>query len=760
MGAALLTNPDLLCSILTALRAAMPPEITVTAKIRLLPSQEDTLKLVERIINTGVSALTVHCRTRTMRDKDAALVDRLKEIVDFVAEMGKGIAVIENGDCLGAEDAKRIRELTGAHSVMIARAAEANPSCFSINPLVDLESTLCPAYLRVAKYLDNHWGSTKFCVSHTKGYDGLEEIVGSWLGEEDFAEIVKAIEARPPRLRDGASTIMEASENSISPSPTAVLTPSETSNPEPPSSGAPLMLALDRLDLPILTGNDPLTPSPTPHRVPVAPASSTKLRDGRSRCRVGGLSIASTPSKPVRTELVVPDESINSPAVPKHPERREKLLIDVVERPNDVVKVETETPRSSTSTRVTPIHHQTVHFLTPTTQDVPIIAISPPPTRFSIHSQSSSSTDNNTLWSESTTSTDTSSPPAADAAPVLRGRRSKLSKLVHTIFSDKRGNSKPRRRDSLPSLRSKDISSSPSDESIPPVPPIPAHLFSPTLSPIPVSPTPNPVLFNASFGSGRRQPHRYFEAGLVINEKIKGGWVGEAERREVGTFVSAESWQDEGDDGGRGKRKAQTVFSFCSMLRSVRDGDSHIGVGVGARRGDVFEPLAPRAWGDGTRATHAPAANPQEKAAPKSSSRANISFGFYCNLNISRHLSRIAARESARAIAKIWFVNVAKSNMTVEMRWGQEAIESCKGEKSSRGERSRASRNRLCDHGLNGLFEISLTLEWYNTEDRRINAETRSRERLSHMVKFAISEGNGAERATSKQYDGQCGANW
>jgi tRNA-dihydrouridine synthase 2 len=54
MGAALLTNPDLLCSILVALRAAMPPEITVSAKIRLLSTQEDTLKLVERIANTGV----------------------------------------------------------------------------------------------------------------------------------------------------------------------------------------------------------------------------------------------------------------------------------------------------------------------------------------------------------------------------------------------------------------------------------------------------------------------------------------------------------------------------------------------------------------------------------------------------------------------------------------------------------------------------------------------------------------------------------
>lgn len=151
MGAALLTNPDLLCSILTALRAAMPPEITVTAKIRLLPNQEDTLKLVERIVNTGISALTVHCRTRNMRDKNPAVIERLREIVDFVDKMGKGIAVTENGDCEGWEDSKRVRKVTGASSVMIARGAESNPSCFSETPLVDVEKTLMPAYLRLVR---------------------------------------------------------------------------------------------------------------------------------------------------------------------------------------------------------------------------------------------------------------------------------------------------------------------------------------------------------------------------------------------------------------------------------------------------------------------------------------------------------------------------------------------------------------------------------------------------------------------------------
>lgn len=118
MGAALLSTPDLLCDILRALRAAMPPHITVTAKIRLLPSQEDTLKLVEKIVNTGVSALTVHCRTREMRDRHKALIGRLREIVDFVEGMGKGIAVVENGDCESWEDAKRVRLATGRCSFM------------------------------------------------------------------------------------------------------------------------------------------------------------------------------------------------------------------------------------------------------------------------------------------------------------------------------------------------------------------------------------------------------------------------------------------------------------------------------------------------------------------------------------------------------------------------------------------------------------------------------------------------------------------
>ncbi|KDQ21904.1 hypothetical protein BOTBODRAFT_169084 [Botryobasidium botryosum FD-172 SS1] len=165
MGAALLTNPDLLCGILTALREALPSDVPVTAKIRLLPTQDDTLKLVKRIVETGVSALTVHCRTRNMRPREPALIHRLREVVEFVEGLGVGVTVLENGDCSGRPDAKRVRDTTGAHGVMIARAAESNLSCFSTDPIVDATSVLALEYLRLAKYLDNAWGNSKFCVS-------------------------------------------------------------------------------------------------------------------------------------------------------------------------------------------------------------------------------------------------------------------------------------------------------------------------------------------------------------------------------------------------------------------------------------------------------------------------------------------------------------------------------------------------------------------------------------------------------------------
>lgn len=142
MGAALLKNPDKLCAVsvnfqlyvtfqyMAALTIHEPSsllgqtqilrnlvdnlDVPVSAKIRLLPTQEDTITLVKQIVSTGISCLTVHCRTQTMRPREPALLERLKEIVDVVREYG--IPVVANGDCWGVQDRDRICELTGEYT--------------------------------------------------------------------------------------------------------------------------------------------------------------------------------------------------------------------------------------------------------------------------------------------------------------------------------------------------------------------------------------------------------------------------------------------------------------------------------------------------------------------------------------------------------------------------------------------------------------------------------------------------------------------
>ncbi|KAJ9097185.1 hypothetical protein QFC21_004854 [Naganishia friedmannii] len=165
MGAALLSTPDLLLSILRALLNNV--SVPISCKIRLLPDQPATLHLASRILRTGVRALTVHCRTRDMRSSVKALWERLGDIV----QLGKrrGVPVLCNGDGEGWANWKAIREMTGATSVMIARAAESNPSIFNpTGPISTMERLIPTTFLPVCVFIANHYSNTKFLLYQFK----------------------------------------------------------------------------------------------------------------------------------------------------------------------------------------------------------------------------------------------------------------------------------------------------------------------------------------------------------------------------------------------------------------------------------------------------------------------------------------------------------------------------------------------------------------------------------------------------------------
>ena len=130
MGAALLKTPEKLCSILSALvkEVGEPYEIGISVKIRILETTEQTEALVRQLCETGITGLTVHCRTTPMRPRERAVRGQLRMIADVCREAG--VACLMNGDVISRSEALGLVTEFGVDSAMIASAAETNPSVF------------------------------------------------------------------------------------------------------------------------------------------------------------------------------------------------------------------------------------------------------------------------------------------------------------------------------------------------------------------------------------------------------------------------------------------------------------------------------------------------------------------------------------------------------------------------------------------------------------------------------------------------------
>ncbi|XP_076590235.1 tRNA-dihydrouridine(20) synthase [NAD(P)+]-like isoform X1 [Chaetodon auriga] len=160
MGAALLSDPERIEAILRTLVSGL--SVPVTCKIRILPSLQDTVDLVQRIERTGVAAVAVHGRLKEERPRHPVHCDYIQAVARAVS-----IPVIANGGSLDLvktnADIKEFRKATGASSVMLARAAMWNASVFSRHGPLPVE-TVMEEYLKYAIRFDNHAFNTKYCL--------------------------------------------------------------------------------------------------------------------------------------------------------------------------------------------------------------------------------------------------------------------------------------------------------------------------------------------------------------------------------------------------------------------------------------------------------------------------------------------------------------------------------------------------------------------------------------------------------------------
>lgn len=123
-GAALLKEPNLMFSIVKAVRNAVPIHIPVTAKMRLgYDSTEHALICAKALEEGGAKEIVVHARTKVDGYKPPAYWDWIQKIVQSV-----NIPVVANGEIWTVTDAKRCKDISGCEDIMIGRGAVANPA--------------------------------------------------------------------------------------------------------------------------------------------------------------------------------------------------------------------------------------------------------------------------------------------------------------------------------------------------------------------------------------------------------------------------------------------------------------------------------------------------------------------------------------------------------------------------------------------------------------------------------------------------------
>jgi len=122
-GAALLDEPERLARIAQAVRAAVPPGLPYTAKMRLgVKDAGRAIECAQALASGGIDALIVHGRTKVEGYRPPAHYHWIAQVREAVA-----VPVIANGEIWTPADAECCRQESGCADLMLGRGAIADP---------------------------------------------------------------------------------------------------------------------------------------------------------------------------------------------------------------------------------------------------------------------------------------------------------------------------------------------------------------------------------------------------------------------------------------------------------------------------------------------------------------------------------------------------------------------------------------------------------------------------------------------------------
>lgn len=122
-GCVLMREPELMHEIAAAVRAAVPTEVPVTAKMRLgYDDRSMGVACGQALEAAGVAEVVIHARSKVDGYKPPAYWEEIAKVREAIAT-----PVIANGEIWTVDDYWRCREVSGCDDVMIGRGLIARP---------------------------------------------------------------------------------------------------------------------------------------------------------------------------------------------------------------------------------------------------------------------------------------------------------------------------------------------------------------------------------------------------------------------------------------------------------------------------------------------------------------------------------------------------------------------------------------------------------------------------------------------------------
>ena len=145
-GSGMMREPDKMVAITKAIVEAVGKPVTVKTRLGWDDNSKIIVELAERLQDVGISALTIHGRTRCQMYKgeaDWTLIGAVKD------NPRMHISIIGNGDINSAQKAKEAFDRWGVDGIMVGRASFGHPWIFTeIRHLLDTGEELPPMSVR------------------------------------------------------------------------------------------------------------------------------------------------------------------------------------------------------------------------------------------------------------------------------------------------------------------------------------------------------------------------------------------------------------------------------------------------------------------------------------------------------------------------------------------------------------------------------------------------------------------------------------